>query len=598
MRPSLATLCLAISACGDASAPAVPATLEVVAGDGQQAVVEAELPAPLEVRVSTSAGEPIRGQEVTWSVESGAADVRPAVATTDADGIARTDVVLGSRAGEVRIRASVHTLAPATLTARALPDDPAVVAIWAGDDQAAPVGEALPAPLTAAVLDRHGNRVPEVPVRFDPLVGRIETEGVTREDGLVEGRWILGTVPGEQRATVTIGAPADSATFRAVAVAGPPASVERLRGDNQHGAPGTTLRNPLVVRVVDAFGNPVPNAPVTFSSSQGGTFQPAVGHTRAHGETQTIWTLGTDTIPSVSHRAIASVPGGPSASFTAVARDPCLTALYETGTTLQGVLEPGDCQSPEVRGDTSYLDLLRFGVEVQGTWELDLVSTDFGPYALMLPSRIQASGGGGSRAKILVVAAPDSYEIAVSSVAPATGAYTFTSRRVSDDLTGCPSGLVWLAGSVQIDQTLAPDDCGVGVGLRGDHYSFTLSPGEHALITAASTEIPVVLTLEILTNSGYTRVRADTSSVTGDQATIERGAAQFAFYRLTLAPASPGATGSYLLELARTSAGGAVAGAAGGQAPPGDPTPESHDSMVARPDGEKGTSPMTSDTRP
>ena len=68
-------------------------------------------------------------------------------------------------------------------------------------------------------------------------------------------------------------------------------------GDGQQGAPGATLAQPLVVEVRDQYGNPLPNAAVTFTVTGGegqlsGRF--AVEHTTtdANGRAELILTLG------------------------------------------------------------------------------------------------------------------------------------------------------------------------------------------------------------------------------------------------------------------------------------------------------------------
>lgn len=537
------------AACGDGAGPLVPASIEAASGVEVSEVVGSSV--ELQVRLTTEAGAPVAGERVSWSIAAGEAELSHDRSFTDAEGLARSTLRLGDRSGEISVLASARELAPIRLTVTALPTDPVAVAVWAGDNQAALVGTGLPAPLVAAAVDRFGNRVPGTPIVFQTDEGTLQSDPMSGTDGLLEAVWTLGEDPGEQIATARLSDHGAPAVFRAVAVPGPPAAVTKLRGDIQHGAPGSTLRNPLVVRVTDPFGNPMPNATVSFSSPQGGSFQPASSVTRASGETETVWTLGGDTTVSVNHNAVASAGEGVEATFLAVARDPCIGAEYALETSHAGELGPGDCQLPELLGDTSYLDLLSFTLEAQALYELELASGDFVPYVLLIPSLAQAWGRGGDRARLLVLAAAGSYELAATSTTPVSGAYTLSSRSLPDLLEGCPEDLPWLLGTIQTQQTLAPDDCEFFGGVPADFYSFSLQGGESATLTVISDLFDPVLTLYVLANSGYTRVVADTGIAGETEATVDRTAPQFGFYLAMVSTSTPGGQGDYNFDLGR-----------------------------------------------
>jgi hypothetical protein len=84
-----------------------PAALSVVSGNGQTGLVGSTLSSPLVVLVSNTSGTPLSGATVNFAVTSGAGTVAPASAVTDANGQARTNVTLGSSAGNVAITATV-----------------------------------------------------------------------------------------------------------------------------------------------------------------------------------------------------------------------------------------------------------------------------------------------------------------------------------------------------------------------------------------------------------------------------------------------------------------------------------------------------------
>ncbi len=72
-----------------------------------------------------------------------------------------------------------------------------------------------------------------------------------------------------------------------------PSALEIVSGDGQQGAPGAELAKPLVVEVRDQYGNPLPNAAVTFTVTAGdGTSSVTTSTTDADGQAVTTLTLG------------------------------------------------------------------------------------------------------------------------------------------------------------------------------------------------------------------------------------------------------------------------------------------------------------------
>ena len=98
---------------------------------------------------------------------------------------------------------------------------------------------------------------------------------------------------------------------------GPPATVVAVSDTSARAEVGTELANPLVVRVTDSAGRPVPDVEVAWKvSADGGIVDPASSRTDASGQAQTRWTL-----PSKlgSHVATAVVADLPPARFRATA---------------------------------------------------------------------------------------------------------------------------------------------------------------------------------------------------------------------------------------------------------------------------------------
>jgi hypothetical protein len=84
-----------------------PSNLTIVSGNGQVGLVGTALALPLTVKVTNSSGTVLSGIAVQFAVASGAATVTPATASTDATGLAKATVTLGSSAGSVSVVASV-----------------------------------------------------------------------------------------------------------------------------------------------------------------------------------------------------------------------------------------------------------------------------------------------------------------------------------------------------------------------------------------------------------------------------------------------------------------------------------------------------------
>jgi hypothetical protein len=106
----------------------------------------------------------------------------------------------------------------------------------------------------------------------------------------------------------------------------PTASITALSGDNQQGAIGTALPNPLVVQVKDTAGNPQVGVTVNFAiSNGGGSVSPTSVLTDANGKASTVLTLGTQA--GVTN-AIALISNIGSVSFSATAQPKTTNPIY------------------------------------------------------------------------------------------------------------------------------------------------------------------------------------------------------------------------------------------------------------------------------
>jgi hypothetical protein len=104
-----------------------------------------------------------------------------------------------------------------------------------------------------------------------------------------------GLVTAQGSGSAQITAEAGSATAAAqVSVIQTPTEIEKVSGDAQTAPAGSTLPAPLVVQVNDARGNPVPNATVLFTVTEGdGSTSSSTALTGPDGRASTIFTTGT-----------------------------------------------------------------------------------------------------------------------------------------------------------------------------------------------------------------------------------------------------------------------------------------------------------------
>jgi hypothetical protein len=86
-----------------------------------------------------------------------------------------------------------------------------------------------------------------------------------------------------------------------------PAVIEIARGDGQEGAVGRSLKDPLVVRLMDEVGNGVPSQPVTWVvATGGGSVTPEMDVTDGDGLASAEWSLG----PSPGPNTVSAVVSG------------------------------------------------------------------------------------------------------------------------------------------------------------------------------------------------------------------------------------------------------------------------------------------------
>ena len=174
------------------------------------------------------------------------------------------------------------------VTAIAIPQ--AIVKI-SGDEQTAPAGEPLPAPLVVSVLDQNKGAYPGAPVTFE----------VTGGQGTLSRETTVTDSAGRAATTLTLGTGINTVlaivagllpvTFTATGLA-IPTSFAKLTGDDQQAAAGSPA-DPFVVEVKDQNNNLLEGVEVTFEVTAGeGTLSVEAVNTDGDGRAASILTLG------------------------------------------------------------------------------------------------------------------------------------------------------------------------------------------------------------------------------------------------------------------------------------------------------------------
>lgn len=199
------------------------------------------------------------------------------------------------------------------------------VSIVSGAEQQAQVGTALGQPVVLLVTDRNKQPAPGVAVEVYVPYGDGSVAGPTTitsdASGQVSVSWTLGTAakPDTLIASIPSESGVEGAVVEEIATAGPAAQLTVVSGNNQSAVEGATLA-PITVQVLDAYGNAVPGATVTFTDDDGGTFS--------------VNSIATDATGTASVQlTLTGAPGVDDVTITVGSADGAVTATaHETET--------------------------------------------------------------------------------------------------------------------------------------------------------------------------------------------------------------------------------------------------------------------------
>jgi hypothetical protein len=201
------------------------------------------------------------------------------------------------------------------VTATALAGRAATVVVEGTGKREGSVSKVLKPAIELRVLDRAKNPVPGVPVTLLPAHGSVDDSiPMTDSTGRVLVSWTLGRTAGMHRMTARVEGVDRPVEISARVRPAAPANLAFVEPK-----PGTINRavQSLDADLTDAYGNPVADQPVVFST-RFGTVSPARVMTDARGRAHTRWTPGSKT----GERSLLAIVKGTEARATFVLKAP------------------------------------------------------------------------------------------------------------------------------------------------------------------------------------------------------------------------------------------------------------------------------------
>ena len=256
-----------LAGCG--SDPQVPSAAAATASTTVSAAVAASVAAVPAVRITDAKGKGVKNVMVRWRITGGGGKVvNDSVRTTGSGDATSGGWTLGTTAGQQTLQATADGIPAVTFTATANAGPLSRLTPVSATDQQATVNTPVPALPAVRAEDQYGNPVSGAAIVFTIVQGNGVLLGAQQSSNelgsAAVGGWTIGTAIGQQIVTATATG-ANPAVFSVNALAGPAADLLKVVGDIQAGVANINIAVPPGVRVVDSFGNPVGNVPVTFT---------------------------------------------------------------------------------------------------------------------------------------------------------------------------------------------------------------------------------------------------------------------------------------------------------------------------------------------
>lgn len=261
--------------------------LVIVSGDGQEGKVGQPLAEALVVRVTNAQGVGVADVEVEWWSGEGAlqgqfdpeAHTLSEISTrTNADGfteVSLTPLYFTTLSAQAFLAADESSRVRFAADAR---DPGAALEIVSGTSQPGRAGHYLAEPFVVRMVDGEGNGVAGAPLHWRVTSGQgvweldesgdpirfSETYSTTDGDGVARTT-LMPTWFGPVEVAADI--PGLQPSFFVADATDPGVTVSVVSGDGQEGKAGEPVEEPLLVRITDGQGSPVPNIQMNWSGN-------------------------------------------------------------------------------------------------------------------------------------------------------------------------------------------------------------------------------------------------------------------------------------------------------------------------------------------
>ncbi|MBE2254508.1 MAG: Ig-like domain-containing protein, partial [Myxococcus sp.] len=426
-----------------------------------------------------------------------------APAVTNASGQTQVTATANATAGAFTVAASTTGVGtPATFSLTSTAGAAASISVVSGSPQSTVVTTAFGAPLVVVVRDASNNPLPNVVVSFTgPSSGAGATftgSTTTNAQGQVSVTATANTTAGgPYTVTATVGA--FSATFSLTNTAGAAAAITVVSGTPQSAAAGAAFGAPLVVRVTDANGNPVPNATVTFTPPSTGASAAVSGTftTAANGEVSA--TATANTTSGGPYQVDASVSGvtTPAAfTLTNTATAPVITSPTQNALLTDATPDVSGTAGPNapisVFADGGSTPVCTTTADAMGSWSCTVMpALSDGPHVFVATSGSGATSASSPPRTVIIDATPP----AVPTITvPAEAATTSPSPTVSGVAEPFSTVRLFVDGSATAACTAVTNAAGnytclIAGPLAAGAHTLTATASDAAGNTSASTPV-------------------------------------------------------------------------------------------------------------
>jgi uncharacterized repeat protein (TIGR01451 family) len=250
------------------------ASISIVSGGSQKTRVGSNFAAPLVVLVLDASAQPLANATVQFSgPTTGASVVLPAYSVvTDMNGHATLMPAANLNAGDYNVNASLNEVSGAVQFPLRNLGPPALVTLISGSGQTTTVHDTASNPLVVRITDSTGAPLEGVSVTFSaPSTGATSVLAsnpvLTDANGLASTAITANETSGNYAIVASVSGVALGASFDVTNAAGAAVTIGATLGSTPQSARVTTaFANPLQVRVLDQFGNPVSGVSIEFAA--------------------------------------------------------------------------------------------------------------------------------------------------------------------------------------------------------------------------------------------------------------------------------------------------------------------------------------------